>query len=113
MFFPHYEMPSTSKMFWNDQQCGNKNWFVCQNVTDSSETRNPSWPSHVALGPSLPYYQLQSPLYPLPYPNLVDVEIVFTAPVQTTIVVEFEDFDRENETSCSYDKVVIKEQVCV
>jgi hypothetical protein len=119
----------TAKLYWNDRDCKQRNWFVCQTrgqgtgnlnllkyksfkVAENSDSPSlTTWPKAVNLITPHSSYQLQSPLYPLEYPNMMDQEIIFTSPPGTTIVIEFAFFNLENETSCSYDRLTISEPV--
>lgn len=78
-------------------------------TSDVSST--PTWPKYVNLSRTQPTYQLESPLYPLDYPNMLDLETIFFSPPGTNIVIEFTFFNLENETICSYDHLTIVEKV--
>ena len=69
------------------------------------------WPTSVVLSVTDSSYRLQSPKYPLFYPDMMDLEIIFSSPPGSTIVVEFSFFHLENETSCGYDRLSITDKV--
>ena len=71
----------------------------------------PLWPKHVTLSAIQPSYLMESPLFPLPYPNMLDLQTIFYSPPGSSIVIEFRHFNLENETSCSYDRLSLSEQV--
>ena len=77
----------------------------------SDASSMPTWPKYVNLSTTQPTYQLESPLYPLDYPNMLDLETIFFSPPGTNIVIEFTFFNLENETICSYDHLTIVEKV--
>ena len=86
------------------------------NILEAETPDSPSvgiWPATVNLTAPHPSYHLQSPLYPVEYPNMMDLEIIFSSPPGSTIVIEFISFHLENETNCSYDRLTIAEQVLV
>ena len=56
---------------------------------------------------------LVSPHYPEAYPNIQIRETNITTNEDSIIVVEWEDFEIEFEKNCSFDKVIIVEEVCI
>ena len=56
---------------------------------------------------------ITSPEYPNNYPPNANFETILTVGLSKVILIEFEDFDVEEDSECSYDKLVVQEQAGV
>ena len=79
--------------------------FITSKIIDNE------WPSEVHFGPENPKFNLVSPHYPSHYPRTHMSKIDFIAYIGSNIIIEWDDFQLESETNCSFDRVIISEQV--
>eukprot|EP00795_Rhopilema_esculentum_P012904 gene12904-3657_t len=81
----------------------------CQN---SSKTTTPSVPAPAGCGSSLTGSGgvLLSPNYPVNYPPNLDCTWEITVDENKFILLQFEDIDIENDSGCSYDKLLVQEK---
>ena len=71
------------------------------------------WPSHIYLDIGKPPVKLLSPYFPAKYPSMLDQNVVISSKKDQIIIIEWTAFSIEEEKNCSYDRVIITEEVSI
>ncbi|CAH1179710.1 unnamed protein product [Phaedon cochleariae] len=97
---------------WNDRDCSTPNYFVCERL-QSKDPLEHSWLPNcnrtVFLSRDQPKSLVSSPGFPRQYPDNANCDIDITATPGFRIILDFEELVLENESSCSYDYLLIME----
>ncbi|KAJ8915776.1 hypothetical protein NQ315_004588, partial [Exocentrus adspersus] len=105
-----YSLPSsstrlTSSFMWNDRDCSTPNYFICErlhNDNDVAFVENswiPECNKTILLSREQPKSTVSSPGFPRQYPNNVNCDIQIMASPGYNIILDFEEFVLEEESS--------------